>query len=160
MLRSVYKDTSDTYGLPANYLMLAVVIFGSWSQRKMGSNPDSLAGRQSLLRPLSPFLPVGKTEVACVILVVLDCHHTLEVVPVKCPQYVLAIGNIYHHYCIETRAVLGQTVGERGLGIGWWGGDCVNCLGGFKRLRPRILTAHTSYIYKIAMAILSLGCTI
>ena len=95
MLCSVYKDTSDTYGLPANYLMLAVVIFGSWSQRKMGSNPHSLAGRQSLPRPLSLFLPVGKTEVACVILVVLDCHHTLEVVPVKCSQDVLAIGNIF-----------------------------------------------------------------
>lgn len=104
------------------------------------------------MRPLSPFLPVGKTEVACVILVVLDCHHTLEVVPVKCPQYVLAIGNIYHHYCIETRAVLGQTVGER-PGNRDDGEEIVStALGGFKRLRPRILTAHTSYIYKIAMA--------
>lgn len=55
------------------------------------------------MKALSQFLHVGKTEVACVILVVLDCHHTFEVVPVKCSQYVLDIGNIFIMIIVSKR---------------------------------------------------------
>lgn len=57
------------------------------------------------MRPLSLFLRVGKTEVACVTLVVLDCHHAREVVPVKCSQYVLAIGNIFIIIIVSKRGL-------------------------------------------------------
>ena len=42
---------------------------------------------------------------ACVTLVVLDCHHALEVVPVKCSQYVLAIGNIFIIIIVSKRGL-------------------------------------------------------
>lgn len=123
--------------------------YGSWSQRELGSSPDSATYQLWDKSFCSfPFCICVRRKHEWFIVTVCSTWH-LELALVSMSDWWYS----YYHYYTKCKDCPGSDC-RKGQGTGWWG-DLTAHTGGFRLIRPMIPTAYSFYICKIAMVILS-----